>query len=149
MNKPRLHTSIVYMLVGIAVLLSLPHIGTLNPLFIGISFILFSWCAIAQYRQRYFPNNWVLLPLTLGLTFLVLKLHGMSLGREASSCFFLMLLGLKLLECRKNRDVLAVIFVSFFVLITPFLFDQTIALALYGLFIFFLLLSVLSLITPI
>jgi transglutaminase-like putative cysteine protease len=38
---------------------------------------------------------------------------------------------------------MAVIFVSLFVLITPFLFEQTIPMALYGLLIFFLLLSAL------
>ncbi|ORU90764.1 MAG: transglutaminase [Cycloclasticus sp. symbiont of Poecilosclerida sp. M] len=133
----------IKLLLGIAVLLILPHIGTLNPIFIGISLFFLAWRLIALFKPRLLPNNWLLLPLSFGMGFLVLKLHGMSLGREASSCFLLMLLGLKLLECKQNRDVLAAVFVSFFVLITPFLFEQTIPLAFYNLFIFLLLFSVL------
>ncbi len=85
------------------------------------------------------------MPLSLCLAFLVFKFHGMSLGREASSSFLLILMGLKLLECRQKRDVTAVIFLCFFVLITPFLFEQTILLTLYVFVIFFLLLTVMVL----
>ncbi|MDX2424977.1 MAG: DUF3488 and transglutaminase-like domain-containing protein [Cycloclasticus sp.] len=143
MPEPRLNPSVIKLLLLIATLLVLPHIGSLQVIFIAVSLLLITWCAIAHYFKRFFPNKWLLLALSLLLAFLVLRLHGMSLGREASSSFLLVLLGLKLLECRANRDVLAVIFVSFFVLITPFLFDQTIGLALYSLCLFFLLLSAL------
>ena len=143
MPEPRLNPSVIKLLLLIATLLVLPHIGSLQVIFIAVSLTLIAWCAVAHYFKRFFPNKWLLLALSLLLAFLVLRLHGMSLGREASSSFLLVLLGLKLLECRANRDVLAVIFVSFFVLITPFLFDQTIGLALYGLCLFFLLLSAL------
>lgn len=143
MPEPRLNPSVIKLLLLIATLLVLPHIGSLQVIFIAVSLLLIAWCAAAHYFKRFLPNKWLLLALSLLLAFLVLRLHGMSLGREASSSFLLVLLGLKLLECRSNRDVLAVIFVSFFVLITPFLFDQTIGLALYSLCLFFLLLSAL------
>lgn len=143
MLESRLNNTLMKLLLIIASLLVLPHIGTLNPLFIVISLALIAWCGFVHFFNRFSPSAWLLLPLSLLLAFLVLKLHGMSLGREASSSFLLVLLGLKLLECRRQRDVLAVIFVSFFVLITPFLFEQTIALALYGLCLFFLLLCAL------
>ncbi|MEH6502693.1 MAG: DUF3488 and transglutaminase-like domain-containing protein [Cycloclasticus sp.] len=143
MPEPRLNPAIIKLLLLIATLLVLPHIGSLQLIFIAVSLLLIAWCAVAHYFKRFLPNKWLLLALSLLLAFLVLRLHGMSLGREASSSFLLVLLGLKLLECRSNRDVLAVIFVSFFVLITPFLFDQTIGLALYSLCLFFLLLSAL------
>jgi hypothetical protein len=125
MPEPRLNPSVIKLLLLIATLLVLPHIGSLQVIFIAVSLLLIAWCAAAHYFKRFLPNKWLLLALSLLLAFLVLRLHGMSLGREASSSFLLVLLGLKLLECRSNRDVLAVIFVSFFVLITPFLFEQT------------------------
>jgi len=121
-------------------LLVLPHIGNLKPEFIVISLVLLTWRTLTVKFPQYMPNKWLLLPLSILLALFILKSFGMSFGRDASSSLLIVLLALKLLECRRSRDVVASVFVGFFVLITPFLFDQTILLALYSLCIFLLLL---------
>ena len=141
MQTVNLNPSSHQLLLFICSLLILPHIGTLQTLFIVIGFCLLGWSFLTLYFKQLSPSKWLLLPLSLGLAFLVFKFHGMSLGREASSSFLLVLMGLKLLECRQKRDVTAVIFLCFFVLITPFLFEQTIPLTIYSFLIFFLLLT--------
>lgn len=138
---PALQPVIIKLLIITGVLLIIPHIGELPPSFIVMGFILLGWRALTLWFPSALPNKWLLLPLSLGLAFFVLKTFGMSLGRDASSSLLIVLMGLKLLESRSTRDIQAVIYMSFFVLITPFLFEQRIEIALYALGIFYLLLS--------
>jgi len=132
--------ALLKLLIAIAGLLILPLSLQLNPLFIGIGFSLLIWRFSTLYRPKLSPNKWLLLPLSLSLGFMVMKTFGMSFGRDASSSLLVILMGLKLLECHHQRDVQALIYLFFFVLITPFLFDQRIVLALYAVAIFFCLL---------
>ncbi|ORU92210.1 MAG: transglutaminase [Cycloclasticus sp. symbiont of Bathymodiolus heckerae] len=136
---------LVYLLVAIGMLLIAPHIGELNPSFIAIGISLLIWRALTVKLPTLLPVKFILLPLSIGLTFFVFKTFGMSLGRDASSSLLIVLIGLKLLESKTARDAQAVIYMCFFMLITPFLFDQRIELAIYGLIIFFMLLFALVL----
>jgi len=135
-----IQNSLIKLLLLIACLLIIPHSTHLKPLFIGLAFALLIWRSLSLVWTWLTPSKWVLLPLALGLGFIVLNNFGMSFGRDASSSLLIILMGLKLLESRNQRDAQAVIYLYFFVLITPFLFDQRIELALYGLMIFFALL---------
>ncbi len=132
--------NLIKLLIAIGVLLIVPHIASLPTSFILIAFTLLVWRALTLWIPKTLPNKWLLLPLAIGLGFFVLKTYGMSLGRDASSSLLILLMGLKLLESRTARDAQAVIYMSFFILITPFLFEQQITIALYALFIFYLLL---------
>ena len=132
--------NLIKLLIAIGVLLIIPHIAGLPSSFILIAFALLAWRALTLWMPKVLPNKWLLLPLAIGLGFFVLKTYGMSLGRDASSSLLILLMGLKLLESRTPRDAQAVIYMSFFILITPFLFEQQIMVALYALFIFYLLL---------
>ena len=140
-TKPSsIQPALLKLLISIAGLLIVPLISQLNPVFIGIAFALLIWRYLTLSRPKLIPNKWLLLPLSLSLGFVVMKTFGMSFGRDASSSLLVILMGLKLLECHHQRDVQALIYLFFFVLITPFLFDQRILLALYALAIFFSLL---------
>ncbi|MBL4743871.1 MAG: DUF3488 domain-containing transglutaminase family protein [Cycloclasticus sp.] len=143
-KPPSLPPTLVRLLLVIGLLLILPHIGNLKPIFIAAGLILLTWRASTLKFPRLLPNKWVLAPLSIGLGLLVLKSFGMSLGPDASSSLLIILLGLKLLECKTPRDVQAVIYLCFFLLITPFLFDQRIEIAIYALGIFFMLLFALT-----
>jgi len=118
--------NLIKLLIAIGVLLIIPHIAGLPSSFILIAFALLAWRALTLWMPKVLPNKWLLLPLAIGLGFFVLKTYGMSLGRDASSSLLILLMGLKLLESRTPRDAQAVIYMSFFILITPFLFEQQI-----------------------
>jgi len=121
-------------------LLVLPHIGQLNTLFIVFSLTLLLWRALAMRYPQCLPKKILLLPTAVLLVLFVLKEFNMSLGRDASSSLLIILIGLKMLEGQTKRDAQAVIYIAFFILITPFLFDQKITQALYSLALFFILL---------
>lgn len=121
-------------------LLVLPHIGQLNTLFIVFSLTLLLWRALAMRYPQCLPKKILLLPTAVLLVLFVLKEFNMSLGRDASSSLLIILIGLKMLEGQTKRDAQAFIYIAFFILITPFLFDQKITQALYSLALFFILL---------
>jgi transglutaminase-like putative cysteine protease len=57
--------------------------------------------------------------------------YGTLLGRNAGVALLVVMLTLKLLELRRSRDVLLIIFLNYFLVITNFLFTQTPIMALY------------------
>ena len=90
-ENPALNPLVVKLLIAIGVLLIVPHIGELPPTFITIGFVLLGWRTLTIRFPNALPNKWLLLALSLGLAFFVLKTYGMSLGRDASSSLMKMI----------------------------------------------------------
>jgi transglutaminase-like putative cysteine protease len=76
------------------------------------------------------PRPLVFAATLAGTTGVFLK-YGTLLGRNAGVALLVVMLALKLLELRRLRDVLLMIFLNFFLVITNFLFTQTPLIALY------------------
>ncbi len=109
-------------LVG-AVGLLLPHLPiTVLPLVVGA----LAWRRLHEVRGWPLPGRWILALLAAGSGFLVL-LHFHALwGRDAGVALLVLAAALKLLETRSLRDQHSVLLLSFFLLISVLLFDQTI-----------------------
>jgi transglutaminase-like putative cysteine protease len=72
-----------------------------------------------------FPR-WIRILLTLGSLLGVALTHGRLLGRQAGVTLLCVMLALKLLETYQRRDVYLLITLAYFVVITQFLYNQTI-----------------------
>lgn len=107
----------------------LPHLGRLPV-----------WCslmvggvlvarAVLALRSAPLPSRWLLAAL-LGLA-VALTLHSFKtlLGKEAGVTLLVMLMVLKTLELRARRDALVVFFLGFFLVLTNFLYSQTLPVA--------------------
>ena len=123
------------------ILVSLPHLLH-QPLWISaLCLTLVAWRYLYELGQARLPGK------PLRLLILLVSLMGLFLsystvfGRTAGSAMLLLMLCLKLMEIKGQRDVVIIIYISFFILITSFLFDQSIYSGIY------MLLVVLSLIT--
>lgn len=57
--------------------------------------------------------------------------YGNPLGRDPGIVMLIMMLGLKLLEMRSRRDVVVVVFMAYFLVITNFLYSQSVFMAVY------------------
>ena len=62
---------------------------------------------------------------------LIFVQFGSVAGRDAGIALLVMMMGLKLLELRERRDVLVLVFLGYFVLVTHFLYNQGIPMATY------------------
>ncbi|BAO45758.1 transglutaminase TgpA family protein [Thiolapillus brandeum] len=113
------------------VLAALPHAWNLDPR-ISVAFILF-----VALRFLFWPQaeksapSWlmvVLLAISVGL---VLYQADLSEGRQFGVTLLVLMAGMKLLEMKTRRDLYVLVFLGYFVLVTLFLFYQTLALTGY------------------
>ena len=114
--------------LGLAMALHLPHFPLWLTLLIAGAGI---WrYLIARYGWR-MPSPWLLVPLALaGAVGILASYHGMF-GRDASVALLALMLALKLMETRTHRDCVLLVFSGFFLVITVFLFQQSIAMGLF------------------
>jgi len=133
---------LIFLLVSIG-LITLPHINHIpQPLFATFS-ILLAWRFICIWKISLLPNKVMLFVLTISAIFLLYKQHQGILGRDAGTSLFVIALGLKLLEIKKERDLYLINYLAFIVATSQFLYQQSILMAFYILFVCCVLLAVL------
>ncbi|HSO06156.1 MAG TPA: DUF3488 and transglutaminase-like domain-containing protein [Pelomicrobium sp.] len=80
---------------------------------------------------RRLPSRWLLMALTVAGIGAVILGYGTVFGRSGGVALLIVLMGLKLLETHSRRDAVLLAQLGYFVVITQFLWDQTIPVALY------------------
>ncbi len=143
MNKiPRQNPAADISILLLSVLLvCLPHFLH-QPLWIsGFCLGLLGWRFLYETGRASLPGKYLRLFILLASIVSLLLNYATLLGRTAGSAMLLLMLCLKLMEIKGRRDVVIIIYISFFILITGFLFDQSIYSGAY------MLLAVLSLIS--
>lgn len=114
-----------------AVLAVLPH-GLNLPMPVSGFFLAVLVLRLLSLRiPRLRPGRWSLILLTLLGVLLVYTQHHTLLGRDAGVSLLTIMLGMKLLEIRRRRDIYVSVFISYFVVITQFLYSQSFLLTLY------------------
>lgn len=107
----------------------LPHAGHL-PAWCGpLAGLLLLWRAQLALRNGALPSRWVVasvLALAIGLT---LYTERTLFGRDAGVTLLVVLVALKTLELRARRDALVVFFLGFFLVLTNFLYSQSLLVA--------------------
>lgn len=115
------------------VLVILPHLLHLPPWIIGLWLLCAGW-RIQVYRMRAnYPGTLVRVALLIGTAAGVWLSRGSLIGLDAGVLLLVATFILKLLEMRSKRDALVLIFLGFFVVVTAYLFDDSLLAALYSL----------------
>lgn len=96
--------------------------------FFGGAVALRLWIAM---RARRAPPRWLLVLVTLGAVGAVLVTYGRLLGRDSGTALLVLMAAMKLLEMRTDREVTLAIHLGFILVMTNFLFSQTIPMGLY------------------
>ncbi len=78
------------------------------------------------------PPRWARWLLLAAVVTSILANFGTFLGREAGIAFLTGAVGLKALEIRKLRDYMITVFLAYFLLISAFLYSQSMFIAVYG-----------------
>ncbi|MEN8177224.1 MAG: DUF3488 and transglutaminase-like domain-containing protein [Pseudomonadota bacterium] len=115
----------------LAVMATLPH--TLHlPIMLSLFFILLAiWRFISLTIPQLSPGRFFLGLLTITGVLLVYSQHQTLMGRDAGVSLLTIMLTLKLMELRKQRDIYVACFMSYFIIVTQFLFSQSFLLTLY------------------
>src|SRR3989441_9273161 len=91
--------------------------------------VLLIWRAIASIRGGAPPRRWLLILLTFSGAICVFFSYRTIMGRDPGVTLLVLLLFLKLLETRAQRDVFVVAFLVYFVALANFFYSQSIPIA--------------------
>lgn len=107
-----------------------PHVLRLAPWVGALCGVVLLWRGSLALRQTPLPSRWWLvgtLALASGLTFWTERT---LIGKDAGVTLLVVLMALKTLELRARRDALVVFFLGFFLVLTQFLYSQSLWTAL-------------------
>jgi protein-glutamine gamma-glutamyltransferase len=107
-----------------------PHARNLPWWCMGLAALMLAWRARVALGQGSLPGRWVIvavLALAAGLTWWS---EGTLLGKEAGVTMLVVLIALKTLELRARRDAMVMFFLGFFLVLTQFLYSQSLLVAL-------------------
>lgn len=113
------------------ILVSLPHLSQLSLWILPVLLILIGWRYLIVLKHWSIPNRWIrfffflIASSTIFLTYLSL------FGRNSGVALLIVLTALKILEMANRRDALLICFLTYFLVITNFLYSQTIFTTLY------------------
>src|SRR6188768_2290688 len=108
-----------------------PHVPRL-PYWIAIfCAIVVAWRAWVAWAAWHFPGRWIIVAITIASVVGIWLTYRSVFGREAGVALLIVMSCLKLLEMRTQREVTLAIYLGFFLVLTSFLFSQSIPLGLY------------------
>ena len=111
-------------LLGVIALVTAPQFLRM-PAYLGaLVGVIGIWRAVAALRQWRLPPTWLKVTLVLLAFALVQVSYGRVNGQHAGAALLVVMLALKLTEMRSRRDVLVVVSLCYFVMLTHFLFSQ-------------------------
>jgi transglutaminase-like putative cysteine protease len=116
--------------LGVIAWTILPHASHLPPWCSALAAAILLWRARLAVAGAPLPPRWIValvLALAIGLT---VWSERTLLGREAGVTLLVVLMALKTLELRARRDALVVFFLGFFLVLTNFLYSQSLLVAL-------------------
>ncbi len=121
-------------LVALIVLLSLavaPHVWHLSPWLTGFYFLLAGLRMLSVRQTAALPGRFLLLLLTIGGALNVFIHQTSPIGKDTAIGLLTVVLGLKLMELKTQRDLYIIVLLGLFLIITQFVYDQGMGLAAY------------------
>ena len=129
--QARVPDSVVRLLVLLLLLVALPHAANLSSWLFAFLIAAVMWRMAAIAHPRLMPGRWVKgVLLIVGIANVALNVDLFN-GRLLGTALLVVMLGLKLLELKTRRDVYVCVFLGFFLVLTQFLFQQSLWLAIY------------------
>lgn len=129
--SPHLDMRNVLWLLAAMLFVVAPHLLRL-PYWVGIFFVVvIGWRAWISWSAIRFPPRLVVAAITVAGTLGTFLQYGRITGREGGVTLLVVMAALKLLEMRTQREVALAIYLGFFLVLTNFLFSQSIPLGLY------------------
>ncbi len=132
-NLPRDTRDTLFQLAVIA-WTTLPHAAHLAPWCIALTCLMLGWRAHLALSQSPLPSRWAVVAVLMIAAALTLWTEGTLFGKESGVTMLVVLMALKTLELRMRRDAIVVFFLGFFLVLTNFLYSQSLltALAMIG-----------------
>lgn len=118
-----------------------PHAERLPWWVIMLAAMLVLWRVYLGRARLELPRKWLMMMIVAAATAGIYLNYRTIFGRDAGVALLIVMLALKLLETRSQRDGMLLTFLGYFLVITNFLYSQTIATALYMVFCIWIITS--------
>jgi protein-glutamine gamma-glutamyltransferase len=112
-------------------LVAAPHAERLPWWVTALAVMLALWRIYLGRMRAELPPKWLLFAVVAGATAGIYLTYRTIFGRDAGVALLIVMLALKLLETRAHRDGMLLIFLGYFLIVTNFLYSQTIPTAVY------------------
>lgn len=122
-----------------------PHLLHLPPWVAAMVAAMLGWRARLTWVGGALPGRWWVMTLLALAATLTFWSQGTLLGKEAGVTMLVVLMALKTLELRARRDALVIFFLGFFLVLTHFLYSQSLGAGLWMLVAVWALLTALVL----
>lgn len=120
----------LWLLAGL-VLVVLPHFAYQPLSIMFCCLVLLFWRLLYEFKRVSLPPRWLRIFLAFSAFAGVGAIHNTILGRHAGVALLLLMLCLKLMEMHNKRDFAVAICLGYFVVITSFLYSQSMLVAAY------------------
>jgi protein-glutamine gamma-glutamyltransferase len=141
--NPAQNKEILIFLLSSLSLIVLPHVSHLHPGVFGFFCFLLVWRFVGIWKPERLPSfPWIVFLIVCGMA-IIYSQHRGFLGRDGGTSLFVIALGLKLMEIKSERDLYLINFLAFIVAASQFLYEQSILMAAYILFVCCVLLATL------
>ncbi len=124
------HLSALVWLIFSLILVTLPHLPRLPLWVIPAFFLLLIWRYLITKHRLSLPPQQLKIVLAIVIFIGVLASYA-SFGRDTSVTLLVVLCALKFIEMNSQRDALLLCFLGYFLIITNFLYSQSIPTAIY------------------
>ncbi|WP_457426712.1 transglutaminase family protein [Roseateles sp. P5_E7] len=121
-------------LLGVITAVMSPHASHLPLWATALTGLVLLWRGQIAWRQRPLPSRWWLLGIAVIYAALTWLTFRTLVGREAGITLLTVLMALKTMELRARRDAFVVFFLGFFLVLTQFLYSQSLLTAIGALF---------------
>ena len=116
-------------LLGVIAWTVLPHASHLPPWALALTAAVLLWRGRLAVVNAALPGRWVLVAVLLAAIGLTFFSYRTLLGKEPGVTLAVALMALKTLELRARRDAFVVFFLGFFIILTHFLYSQSLLVA--------------------
>jgi protein-glutamine gamma-glutamyltransferase len=116
-------------LIGVIGWTVIPHVAHLPLWCSALTAAVLIWRALLAVRQAALPGRWVVLLVLGAAIVLTLWSYQTLLGKAPGITMAVTLMALKTLELRARRDAFVVFFLGFFLVLTHFLYSQSLLVA--------------------
>ena len=129
--SPPLDVRNVMWLLAAMLFVMAPHVQRMPYWIAVLCAILVAWRAWIAWAAWHFPTRWLMVALTIASTVGIWLTYRTIFGREPGVSLIIVMSALKVLEMRTQREVTLAIYLGFFLVLTSFLFSQSIPLGIY------------------
>lgn len=119
-----------FFLLAVITAVLAPHAGHLPAWATALTALVLVWRAQIAWHQRPLPSRWWLIGIALVYGLMTWLTYRTLIGREAGITLLTVLMALKTLELRARRDAFVVFFLGFFLVLTQFLYSQSLLTAI-------------------